>query len=363
MKLPSFIVDKPRRRGRTAGFTLTELMVGLGILAVGMAIAYPFMVSSLELYARNFSINKSNNSLRYSLQVLKRDINMAIEPPTLATYTVTGSTAKITPLPDSTVAAQAILVYVNFGPAYNMPSSTGDHFTAITNPAAGITLVGHFITATGNNQQKGLPAIGDRLLITSPSPSSPGMPETITSGGVTYTKPGRRITGVTLLANSAAAGLKFTVTIDQSNTPLPSSPYPFGDQAVYLFHESAYMAYNQTDANGNITERQLRYVENTANITSPRILVRDLDPDPKEIDSITSATVAPLSTNKVVQPFNYYGGRGNYSSLTVNLPIRAFDYAHAIAERRLAAGQVDVSSESNVFIRSNPLMGMKFRMD
>ncbi len=350
MKHPAHLFASARR----AGFTLTELMVAGGILAIGIAIAYPFFVSGMELYARNFSINKSNNSLRHSLQLLKRDINMAIEPPTLATYTVTGSTAKITPLPDSTVSAQAILVYVNFGPAYNMPSTTQDHFTAITNPALGITLVGHFITATGSNQDIGLPAVGDRLLITSPSPSSTGMPEKITSGGVTYTKPGRRITGVTLVSNTAATGLKFVVTIDQSNTALPSNPYPPGDQAVYLFHESAYMAYNVTDGNGNVVERQLRYVQNTANIANPRILVRDLDPNPQEVDSVTAA---------VVQPFNYYGGRGNFSSLAVNLPIRAVDYAHEIAERRLTAGQVDVSSETNVFIRSNPLMTMKFRMD
>lgn len=341
---------------RSAGFTLIELMVSVGIVAIGMAIAYPFLVSGMDLYARNFSINKSNNSLRHSLQLLKRDINMAIEPPTLASYTITSGTAKITPLADSTVSAQAILVYVNFGPSYNMPSATGDHFTQITNPAAGITLVGRFLTATGTNQQKGLPAVGDRLLITSPSPSSAGMPERFTSGtgALLYTKPGRRITGVTLLSNTAATGLKFTVTIDQSNTPLPSSPYPFGDQAVYLFHESAYMAYNVTDSGGNVVERQLRYVENTANIANPKILVRDLDPDPKEVDSATS---------QVVQPFNYYGGRGNFSALSINLPIRALDFARAIAERRVASGQVDVSSESNVFIRSNPLMTMKYRMD
>lgn len=354
MKLPAFVFHGARRPSRRAGFTLMELMVSVGIVTIGMAFAYPFLVSGMDLYARNFSINKSNNSLRHSLQLLKRDINMAIEPPTLASYTITGGTAKITPLPDSTVSAQAILVYVNFGPSYNMPSTTGDHFTAIANPAAGITLVGRFLTATGTNQQKGLPAVGDRLLITSPSPSSAGMPEKFTSGAVTYTKPGRRITGVTLLANSAATGLKFTITIDQSNTPLPSSPYPFGDQAVYLFHESAYMAYNVTDSGGNVVERQLRYVENTANLANPKILVRDLDPDPKEIDAATS---------QVVQPFNYYGGRLNFSPLAVNLPIRALDFARAIAERRLAAGTVDVSSESNVFIRSNPLMTMKFRMD
>lgn len=331
-----------------------ELMVSVGIVAIGMSIAYPFLVSGMDLYARNFSINKSNNSLRHSLQLLKRDINMAIEPPMLATYTITGSTSTITPLVDSTVSAQAILVYVNFGPSYNMPSTTQDHFTPIPNPALGISLVGRFITATGTNQQKGLPAVGDRLLITSPSPSSAGMPEKFTSGSTTYTKPGRRITGVTLVSNTAATGLKFTVTIDQSNTALPSNPYPFGDQAVYLFHESAYMAYNVTDGSGNIVERQLRYVENTANIANPKILVRDLDPNPQEIDAITT---------KVVQPFNYYGGRGNFSSLAVNLPIRAVDFARAIAERRVATGQIDVSSESNVFIRSNPAMAMKFRMD
>ncbi len=341
-------------RPRRAAFTLMELMVAVGILAVGTSILYPFLVTEMNLYARNFSINKSNNSLRYSLQMLKRDIDMAIEPPTLATYTVSGSTASLTPLPASTVSAEAMLVYVNFGAAYNMPSTTQDHFTPITNPALGITLVGHFITATGTDRQKGLPAVGDRLLIMSPSPSSTAMLETFGSGATAYTKPGRRITGVTLVSNSAATGVTFTVTVDQTKTALPSSPYPTGDQAVYLFHESAYMTYIVKDSAGNAVEKQLRYVENTANLANPTILIHDLDATPQEIDATTGVAT---------QPFNYYGGRGNFSALSLNLPIRAIDYTHSIAERGVASGQINVSSEFNVFIRSAPLMGMKYRMD
>lgn len=285
-------------RRRRAAFTLAELMVAVAIAAIGMSIAYPFLVSELNLYARNFSINKSNNSLRYSLQMLKRDIDMAIEPPTLATYTVNGSTATITPLPASTVSAQAILVWVNFGPAYNMPSTDQKNST-INNVNGGIKLVGHRSTGPGDPSAP-VPAVGDRLLIMSPAPSSIAMLESITTGGVTYTKPGRRITDVTAVSSSSS-GVKFTVKLDQSNTPLPTFP---GDQSVYLFHESAYMAYTVNDASGNPLERQLRYVQNTADIANPRILVHDLDPAPKEIDSNTAA---------IVQPFNFYTGRGNFS--------------------------------------------------
>ena len=334
-----------------AAFTLAEMMVALAIFSIGMSVAYPFLVSELNLYARNFSINKSNNSLRYSLQSLKRDIDMAIEPPVLATYTGSGSTAALTPMNSAAISAQAILVYVNFGPAYNMPSANQDN-SPITNPANGINLVGHYTTGAGDASAS-LPAVGDRLLIMSPAPSSAAMLETITNGATTYTKPGRRITKVTL-TSSTSAGVKFTVWVDQSNTALPSSPYPPGDQSVYLFHESAYIANVVNNAAGTAVERQLLYVQNTANLANPAILIHDLDPTPQEIDTNTGVTV---------QPFNYYTGRGNFSSLAVNLPIRAVDYAHAVAERNLTAGQINLSSEFNVFIRSNPNMSMKYRMD
>ncbi len=350
LPLPQSLLRR-RRRLAPAAFTLTEMMIAVAISAIGMSIAYPFLVSEMNLYARNFSINKSNNSLRYSMQTLKRDIDMAIEPPVLATYSGSGSTATLTPMNSAAVSAQAILVYVNFGPAYNMPSTNQDN-SPITNPASGINLVGHYTTGTGD-QSAPLPSVGDRLLIMSPAPSSAAMLETITTNGVTYTKPGRRITKVSL-TSSNSAGVKFTVWVDQTNTPLPSAPYPPGDQSVYLFHETAYMAYTVNNSAGTAVERQLRYVQNTANLATPTILIHDLDPTPQEIDTNTNATV---------QPFNFYGGRGNFSTLAVNLPIRAVDYAHAVADRNIATGTINVSSEFNTFIRSNPNMSMKYRMD
>ena len=66
---------------------LAELMVAVGIFVLGGGVAYPLLIGDVSLYARNFSLNKSDNSLRYSLQKLKKDIDMAIEPPTLVNYT------------------------------------------------------------------------------------------------------------------------------------------------------------------------------------------------------------------------------------------------------------------------------------
>lgn len=353
MKLPT--IFPPGANLRRAAFTLTEMMVALAVLSVGTSIAYPFLITQMNLYVRNFSINKSNNSLRKSVLLLQRDIDMAVAPPTLATYAGSGSTATIVPLPDSTLSADAILVYVNFGSAYNMPSVTQDHKTAITNPVLGVTLVGKFITASGTDQQKGMPSVGDRLLIMSPSPSSSTMLDTNN-----YNKPGRQITKVTPISNDSTNGCRFTLTLalnpagSPKGTPLPGTgttadPYPDGDQSVYLLHESAYMTYTVTNGTDNV-EKQLLYVENTANLASPKILIHDLDTDPKEVVS-----------GAAVKPFNYAaGGRGTFSATSINLPIRAFDYAHAIAERGVAAGQVNVSSEFNVFIRSAPTMYTKY---
>ena len=325
---------------RRAAFTFTEMMMAVGVFAIGSAIVYPLLVGDMGLYARNFSINKSNNSLRFSLQKFKNDIDMAIEPPLLMSYRVSGSTGILKPLGASTVSGQALMIWVNLGPAYDMVPTAGSGTGGTVNPAAGITL----------RCASTLPAVqvGDRLVIESPAPYSTGMPETVVMDGVSVQKPGRRITAVTI--NSSTS---ITVALDLSNTPLPSGIT--GDKTAYIAREVAYVAYTINDSAGNPTERQLIYYPTTNNMTAPKLLVRDLDPTPQEIDANTGA---------VVQPFNYYGGRGNLSPLSVVLPIRAVDYAHALNDRNLGAATTNTSStEFDVYLRSAPQMGIKARLD
>lgn len=334
-------------------------MVAASIFVIGGAIAFPFLSGDVSLYARNFSINKSNNSLRYSLQVLKRDIDMSIEPPLLMSYSVSGGVGSFTPLASTATSGQAMVTWVNLGPAYQMLPASGA--SGPIKPGAGIVLNRHIGTSGTEELTAPLPQVGDRLLFMNPSPYSAGMAETVVMNGVSVVKPGRRITQVSPASDPAlpaAPSTSFTVWID-GTTPLPTDASGNctvqGNNSVYIFREVAYAAYTVNDTAGKPVERQLVYYPSTATLTRPQIITHDLDPAPQEIDAKTGA---------VVQPFNYYGGRGNLNPLSVNLPIRAVDYAHALADRNLGAATANTSStEFNVFLRSNPTMGIKVRLD
>ena len=330
--------------------------MAVGVFVVGGAVAFPFLSGDLGLYARNFSINKSNNSLRYSLQLLKRDINMSIEPPLLMSYSVSGGVGSFTPLASTATSGQAIITWVNLGPAYQMLPASGA--SGPINPSAGIVLNRHIGTPGTEELTAPLPQVGDRLLFMNPSPYSTGMAETVSMNGVSVVKPGRAIKTVSPATDPATPPASITVTIDGTN-PLPTDKNGNctiqGNNSVYIFREVAYAAYTINDPTGKPVERQLVYYPSTATLTNPKVITHDLDPTPQEIDP---------NTNVTVQPFNYYSGRGTLNPLSVNLPIRAVDYAHAIADRNLGSAATDTSStEFNVFLRSNPTMGIMVRLD
>ena len=327
------------RLARRRAFTFTEVMVATAIFAIGGAIVYPLFSGDFGLYTRNFSINKSNNSLRYSLQMLKNQIDMGIEPPALMSYSTSGSTGVLTALPSSTVSSQAILIWVNLGPAYDMAPSAGAGTGGTINSSGSITLRRGSANPTVQ--------VGDRLVIMSPTPYSTGMPDANATCGASMQAPGRKIKAIT---SSTATSL--TVQLDLT-TPLPSGI--LGDKSVYIVREVAYVARTLNDASGNPVERQLLYYPTTYNMTASRLLVRDLDPLPQEIDTTTSATI---------QPFNYYGGRASLSPLTVILPIRAVDYAHALNDRNLGTAVTNTSAtEFDVYLRSATQLAVKARLD
>ncbi len=377
----SFFPSPARRRG--GAFTLAELMIAAGILVVGGGIAYPLLVGDLGLYVRNVSLNKSNNSLRYSLERLKKDVDMSIEPPLLMTYRVSGSTGVLKPaditnalgqVTTAAVSAPAVLMWVNLGPAYDLVPTGGTGTGGTVNPAGALTLKRHIATGTDTAATSPLPQVGDRLVVMSPTPYSTGMPEVVTMDGRAIQKPGRRITSVNgITANPVTDNGSATITVqlDLSNTTLPpstSNPV-YGDKSVYIVREVAYVANLINDGAGNPASCQLIYYPTTQNMTQPLLLSPDLDPVPQE--QIPASWVSATGTGTVaVQTFNYYitlantkGGRANLSPLNVNLPVRAIDYAHAIADRNVVAGQTNVSSEFNVFLRSSSQVAVKARLD
>jgi prepilin-type N-terminal cleavage/methylation domain-containing protein len=331
---------------RRAGFTLTELMMAVAIFVIGGLIVFPLFDGDLSLFARNFSINKSNNSLRWALQKLKKDIDMSVEPPTLMSYSGSTTSGTLTALTSSTVSAQAILLWVNLGPAYDLQPSSG----STINPSAGVTLQRHIASSGDPTPSSVVPQIGDRLMIMDPSPYSTGMPETVTMGSGSITKPGRAVTSVSI-ASTDTTSPTFKVGLNLTN-PLPTG-IPASETA-YFVREVAYVAY-PVNAGGNAVERDLLYFPTTANMNAGQTLIRDLDPLPQEVDANTSA---------VIQPFNYYSGRGNLSVLNVILPIRAMDYVHALNDVHLGAAVTNTSgTEFDVYLRSAPQMGIKARLD
>ncbi len=357
----------PSPRVRPSAFTLVELLVSLGVLVIGGSFIYSFLAGDLGLYTRNFSINKSNNSLRHSLQSLKRDIDTAIEPPLLITATIDSKgVATLAPLTvASPQSAQAILAYVNYGPAYQLQPTVAGKSTLI-DPTKPI-LINRYVASTANvtadpyAASSPLPVVGDRILFMSPGPYSDGMPEyvNLTTGkpvtaavaGSTVIKPGRLITSVTPVIASGTPPSQFLITIDQTN-PLRSGGNLVvkDNNSVYFFRESVYAVRSI-----GTTESQLVYYSSVSSLTNPKLIIRDLDPAPQEIDAITTKTIAP---------FNYYTRLGNSYPLTVNLPVRALDWANSIGERNLGGKATDTSSaEFNLYLRSSTTMNIKGRLD
>ncbi len=340
-----------RRYRSEAGFKLAELMVAVGIFVLGGGVAYPLLIGDLSLYVRNFSLNKSDNSLRYSLQRLKQDIDMSIEPPTLVNYSVSGGTGVLTPQSTSTVSAQGILLWVSLGPSYDMQPTSGSNTSVpVTSTITLNRRVNTTATASDPFPSSAMPQIGDRLVIMSPAPYSTGMADTVNMNGVSISKPGRRIVSVNgttsgKVTENGASSL--AIKLDPAGTALPTTIT--GPQSVYVVREVAYVVSTITDSGGNAVERRLIRYPSTNDMTNAITLIRDVDPAPLEIDT---------TTNALIQPFNYYGGRGNLSPLSINLPVRALDYANAITTRQASA-----SSEYNVYLRSSPQMGVKVRLD
>ena len=326
---------------RQAAFTLTELMVGVAIFAVGGTIVYPLLSGDIQLYARNFSINKSNNSLRYSLQMLKRDINMGIEAPRLMNYTSGGGTGSLT-VSSSTTSAQAIIIWVNLGPAYKLVPTSTTGTTPTISPASGVTLTRAEVSPTGPTPTV---QVGDRLVIENPGPYTSNMPDAKATCGAVMQAPGRRITAINNVSPTS-----LTVSLDLT-TPLPSG-IP-GNQSADIVAEVAYEVPSLGPA-GIPVERDLIYYPTTANMRNSRLLVRDLDPLPQEIDSVT---------NVAIQPFNFYSTRASSSPLSVCLPIRALDYAQALNDRNLGAATTNTSAtEFDVYLRSTTQMAVKAQL-
>jgi prepilin-type N-terminal cleavage/methylation domain-containing protein len=77
------MIDMTPRRAATAAFTLTEMMVALGVAVVVSALAYAYLRTGTLLVAKNVSMNLSNNDLRGSIDQIADRLQSAVNIPVL----------------------------------------------------------------------------------------------------------------------------------------------------------------------------------------------------------------------------------------------------------------------------------------
>ena len=385
---PQTLVRQVCRHHLGAGFTLVELLVALAVFGLVGGMAYAVLLDGFNQFIRNISLNKSENSLRYTLQRLKRDVSLAVQPPTLVSYDPTRANPLMA-VPVSNVgltSAAGIRLVVNSGPAYCLTpaGSAADAQAAgalgVTTPANTLSfrLWRHVPSAANGTDPAPVPFVdpgftaannfsrNDRLMFLNPAAASvpaaapwPASTQQIISEGtapaVVTTKPGRRLTSLTVGAANAAF---LDVTVEDLR-PTQGLPGVFAYNAAYIVHEVAYAVFTNRDAAGKALSRELRYFPSADDPANFEVVCLDLDPNPQEQARDDAGNlILAAGVPQPVLPFTVQGS--NLDTLRVNMPIRARDYAQVVAERRLgAAGNPDVASEFNVSISAKPFMGYR----
>lgn len=83
--------QKLSARRRLRGFTLVEVMVALVVSLAVCEIAYYFFTAGVVLYAKNCSLNYSNNSARYAIDRITRETSSAVAIPDLMSVAANGA--------------------------------------------------------------------------------------------------------------------------------------------------------------------------------------------------------------------------------------------------------------------------------
>lgn len=370
------------RRARR-GYTLAELLVTLAAFGLVGGIAFAVFQDGFNQFIRNISLNKSENSIRYSLQRLKRDITLAVQPPTLVSYDPTRSSPLMAAPVNAAglTSADGIRLVVNPGPAYCLTPANSSSDVGSSTPLAANTLSfrlwRHVPNGANGADPAPLPVIdaaataagnfsrNDRLMFLYPSAPArpaaapwPASTQQIISEGtapaVVSVKPGRRLTSLTI---GGANATFFDVTVEDLR-PGQGLPGIVPYNTAYVVREVAYAVWTQRDAGGNAVSRELRYFPAADDPATFTVICRDLDPNPQEQarDDLGNLLLDGSGNARPVQPFTVRAN--DVSTLRVNLPIRARDYARAIAEQRLNGSSApDVASEFNVSISARPQMG------
>ena len=251
----------------TAGTTLVEMMIGLGVLLIVGALAYSMLTASTTLMAKNLSLNGSNTSTRGSLDRIFSDLYQANRQPVLINADATGSTAA-----DQTAPAAGVKFDCYLGGPY-----------IVGNPGSGLAA-----TATSFNLYYSADPMAN--------PPVPVKNDVVIMDGQTRalvnscTVPTSSLSGPTP-SPTPTSGRMVTVTLQQalgnytnptmtSGTAIPwiSST----QQTAYLVHSKAFIVWPMKDINNNVVSAELREypdAEATSDYTDPTkyiVLIRNI---------------------------------------------------------------------------------------
>lgn len=116
-------------RNERAGFTITEMSVGMAVLGLLGIVFFQVLQSGLVLSAKNTAVNAAHEETRQGIQRMTRDIHASVSVPQLRridtstnprTYPVINSTLSPTALPSATPPTAAGVSFLNIasGPDY-----------------------------------------------------------------------------------------------------------------------------------------------------------------------------------------------------------------------------------------------------
>jgi prepilin-type N-terminal cleavage/methylation domain-containing protein len=213
------------------GFTLTELMVSLGLCLVLTAAVLPTLVSGLVLGMKTVVSNNNGNSIRLSAEHMASRIGSAVRAPSLDPVTATASSR---------------VVYTT---AVGLPGQA-TAATLKTSDTLSIAVSGTCHPAVGDRVQIAGLDLGDGLTVTS------------------VTDP-RTATGTPSLRDDATVTLKFSTSIQGGTTGATSDIV--ASQAVSIFRESAYAVTTASDG-----RKQLVWFEQASSPKPTAIVARNL---------------------------------------------------------------------------------------
>ena len=256
-----------------SGFTLVELMVAAGMVVIFGSMAYVLLQSGLNLYARSFALNSSNELARNTLDRMTRDIHEAIERPVL----VDNAGAKVA-LSSTPVSTAGVKFRKYAGGPFRLPLAV-----SATTLSVNLAL----------QADDPMPRVGQFLVI--PASTLNGLPQDVYAriAAVSPAAPATSSTPVVTLASTAGS---FMNPKAGGGTVAPA------DTAGYLVEEVAYL------------------------VATP----------PAPAPAVPELRFYPRAMSVAVDGWSAFDSKANYAVLTPNMASNPAPFTMASGDRALA---------------------------